>query len=111
MRTPIAVAIGIVLGLLIIASGAFASDAATPEAPPEAIGEAALISASCSGCHTNSEMETSIPNLSSYTSDQIVTLLTQFQTDDSVTLMNRIARGYSADEIKTIADYLGKVEE
>lgn len=103
MRAPLAVVLGIVLGLLIVVSGAFASDAATSEA--------ALISASCSGCHTNGDMDTSIPNLSGYTPDQIAALLTQFQTDDSVTLMNRIARGYSADEIKTIADYLGKVEE
>lgn len=106
MRALLAAVAGLAIAGTFGVSGAKASDAAT--------GEGALISASCSGCHTQGDMDTSIPNLSSYTSDQIAALLTQFQTDDPdnpVTLMNRIARGYSADEIKTIADYLGKAEE
>lgn len=80
--------------------------------PTLADDEAALISASCTGCHTTVEgIETSIPNLSTYKPSDIVDLLTAFRDDEDATLMNRIARGYSDAEIEMIAGYIGKAEE
>ncbi len=97
------VVVGALLSVSLGVSGALASDAST--------GAAALLSASCSGCHTGGDVDTSIPKLDGYSADQIRDLLTGFQTDDDVTLMNRIARGYTAEEIGIIAEYLGTKAE
>lgn len=73
---------------------------------------AALITASCSGCHIRAEgLASAIPNLSSRTSDEIYEAMLAFQKDKPATLMNRIARGYTEAEIRQIADYLGRTGE
>ena len=86
--------------------GVFSAHAA--DAPT---GAAALLSASCTGCHTTQpDSDHAIPNLDGYSADDIRTALVAFRTDDNATVMNRIARGYTDSDIDQIASYLGSGE-
>ena len=100
MRAPL-------LGILVCAiwgvSGTQASDALTSSA--------ALMSASCTGCHTTQQdSDHTIPNLDGYSADDLRTALMAFRDDENATVMNRIARGYSDADIDVIASYLGKAQ-
>ncbi len=89
-------------GALVVALGASAAHAS--DAPTSA---AAMLAASCSGCHAGAGVDTSIPKLEGRAPEEIRDLMIAFQSDEEATLMNRIARGYTDEEIETIAAYLG----
>ena len=94
------VPLGILLAYALGAWGAHASDAPTSSA--------ALISASCTGCHTTQQdSDHSVPNLEGYSAEDIRTALIAFRDDENATVMNRIARGYTDADIEQIAAYLG----
>ncbi len=95
-----AVVSAFILANLMGVAAAHAADAPT--------GAAALLSASCTGCHTTqTDSDNVIPNLDGYTADDIRAALVAFREDNNATVMNRIARGYSDSEIDQIASYLG----
>ncbi len=96
---PLRVLFACVLG----ASGAYASDASTSAA--------ALMSASCTGCHTTQQdNDHSVPNLDGYSAEDIRTALIAFRDDENATVMNRIARGYTDADVEQIAAYLGATQ-
>jgi len=70
---------------------------------------AALLAASCSGCHAGGRDEAAaIPGLEGLGSAALLDLLDTYRTDTAGTsVMHRIARGYGEDELALIADYLG----
>lgn len=70
----------------------------------------ALLAASCSGCHSaRADVETEIVRLHERSVAELRETLLEFRNDRRAgTLMNRIAKGYSEDEIDAIATYLGK---
>ena len=73
---------------------------AASEPPPGA--------ASCSGCHTSGAAAASpIPRLYGRNTGEIMTAMTGFR-DGSLpaTVMNRIAKGFSDDELRAIAAWL-----
>ncbi|WOR16180.1 hypothetical protein RYZ27_05825 [Hyphomonas sp. FCG-A18] len=86
---------------------------AGPVEPPEsAIGldaelaRVSALAASCSGCHAVSGG--AIVDLSDYTEAKLKAALETYRTDmDGTTVMHRLARGYSEEEIAAIASYLG----
>jgi cytochrome c553 len=61
--------------------------------------------ASCSGCHTSSStVQTTVPRLAGTNSEAIVTAMTAFKAGQRpATVMDRIAKGFSDDEIRAIA--------
>lgn len=61
----------------------------------------------CSGCHTAGPAATSVTRLYGRNANEIVTAMTGFR-DGSVpsTVMNRIAKGFSDDELRAIAAWL-----
>jgi cytochrome c553 len=67
------------------------------EAPPGA--------ASCSGCHpAKAGVSSAVPRLNGRDPAQIVTAMQEFRTGGRpATVMDRIAKGFSDDEIKAIA--------
>lgn len=77
---------------------------------PIAAGQAASLAASCSSCHgAGSRAESAIATLSNLSAAEIRSALLEFRDDKrAATLMNRIAKGYSDDEIAAIAKHLGK---
>ena len=89
-------ALRIALGFsMIVASGVPVLAASAP--PPGA--------ASCSGCH--SAASAAIPKLNGRDAGEITTAMTGFR-DGTLpsTVMNRIAKGFSDDEVRAIAAWL-----
>jgi cytochrome c553 len=72
---------------------------AASEPPPGA--------ASCSGCHTSGAAASSVSRLYGRDAGDIMTAMTGFR-DGSLpaTVMNRIAKGFSDDELRAIAAWL-----
>jgi cytochrome c553 len=86
---------------------------AGPVEPPEPVtgldaelARVSALAASCSGCHAVSGG--AIVDLSDYTEAKLRTALQTYRTDpEGTTVMHRLARGYSEEEVAAIASYLG----
>jgi sulfide dehydrogenase cytochrome subunit len=78
-----------------------ASAAGPSDAPPGAT--------SCSGCHPASKsVDTAVPRLNGRNPADIVTAMQAFKSGQlPSTVMDRIAKGYSEDEVKAIAAWYG----
>jgi cytochrome subunit of sulfide dehydrogenase len=77
-----------------------ASAAGLADAPPGAT--------SCSGCHPPGPVETSVPRLVGRSPADIVAAMHGFKSGQTAsTVMGRIAKGFSDDEIKAIAEWYG----
>jgi cytochrome subunit of sulfide dehydrogenase len=79
-----------------------AASAASSAPPPGA--------ASCSGCHaTDAKTETSVPRIAGSNPADIVAAMAAFRAGQKpATVMDRIAKGFTDDEVRAIADWLGE---
>jgi len=77
-----------------------ASPPATLAAAPEPPG-----ASSCSGCHANNaNVDTTVPRLIGRNPNDIVTAMEAFKSGQRpATVMDRIAKGFTDDEIKALA--------
>lgn len=65
--------------------------------------------AACLGCHSVAADSSPMPSLESFTAEQIVTAMQAFRSGSRpATVMNRIAKGFSDEEIKAIADWYAR---
>lgn len=98
-----------VLGSLSLLGLAACGGADTPEQTQTMdaqTGEAALLAAACSGCH--SDVSGGIASLQGYSADALQLSLSNYKSDaDGTTVMHRLARGYSETDIELISLYLG----
>ena len=70
------------------------------EAPPGA--------ASCSGCHAATNVDTPVPRLAGQDATAMVAAMQAFRSGQRpATVMDRIAKGFSDDEIRAIAAWFG----
>jgi sulfide dehydrogenase cytochrome subunit len=78
-----------------------AASAASAEAPAGAV--------ACSGCHPpTARAETPVPPLAGRDPEQIVSAMRAFRSGQRpTTVMDRIAKGFSDDEIQAIAAWYG----
>lgn len=78
-----------------------AGAAAAAEAPPGA--------SSCSGCHATSRWAgTSVPRLIGRNAAEIVSAMEAFRSGQRpATIMDRVAKGFTDDEVKAIAAWYG----
>ena len=85
---------------MVIAGAVLVSTPATAADPQ-------LMASSCSGCHTNDEkLTTAIPRLRGLPEAVFVEAMRAFRTGQRpVTVMDRIAKGFTDDEIKQLAAY------
>ncbi|WP_315834309.1 c-type cytochrome [Bradyrhizobium prioriisuperbiae] len=84
--------------LLIAAVGASAAPACAASLPPTG-------AASCSGCHGASAA--AVPRITGRDAGEILTLIAAFRDGSRpATVMGRIAKGYSDDELRPIAAWL-----
>jgi cytochrome subunit of sulfide dehydrogenase len=85
-----------VAGFILLA-GAVAASAA--EAPPGA--------SSCSGCHANAaSVQTPVPPLKGRAANEIADAMTEYKSGKRPgTIMDRIAKGFSDEEIRAIATW------
>ena len=94
--TRIVVAAALVFALIDCAAAAGPADA-----PPGAL--------ACSGCHPATKAaDTTVPRLNGRTPADIVTAMEAFKSGQlPSTVMGRIAKGFSDDEVKAIAAWYG----
>jgi cytochrome subunit of sulfide dehydrogenase len=92
-------------GLVLLASFGGAVSAAAADAPPGA--------SSCSGCHpTSATVNTPVPRILDRKPDEIIAAMLAFRSDERPsTVMGRIAKGFSDDEIRAIAVWLAEQHE
>ena len=89
--------------LLALASAVAALPAAAAMPPPGAAG--------CSGCHA-AHVATAIPKLVGRNPTELVAAMQGFKNGSKpATVMDRIAKGFSDEEIKAIADWYGAQRE
>lgn len=73
------------------------------------LGPGATLAAACSGCH--SDVNGAIVSLSNYTEAQLQDTLARYKTEaDGTTVMHRLARGYSEEDIALVSAYLSQDE-
>ncbi len=86
-------------------SGADKTGDATPD--PHGVSGAAALSSSCSGCH--SETGSAIVGLEALSASEMYEKLSFYKRDaDGTTVMHRLARGYTDEQIKSISNYLAQ---
>jgi sulfide dehydrogenase cytochrome subunit len=95
-RTAVAAAV-----LLSVSMGGAVTAATAADAPAGA--------SSCSGCHPAArDVDTPVPRLIGRDPAQIIAAVQAFRTGQRpATVMDRVAKGFSDDEIKAIADWYG----
>lgn len=94
-----------------LALPAAGAEPASSVAPAVANGE--VLAATCSGCHEGEASGDSreIPGLGGLSAEAITGKLLAYRDDKvSGTLMNRLVRGYSEQELRMIAEYLGALK-
>jgi cytochrome c553 len=91
----------LILAVVILAAVAPRAEAAQQTSPPGA--------ASCSGCHAaNRSVETPVPRLVGRNPPDIEAAMAAFRAGQrSAAVMDRIASGFSGDEVKAIAAWYG----
>jgi cytochrome c553 len=96
MKISLAFAAGIVAGASILSAAAIAADA-----PPGAL--------SCSGCHSPHATDTSTPpRLTGRDPAKMVAALQEFRSGQrAATIMDRVVKGFTPDEIQAIAAWYG----
>lgn len=104
-------------GLLLCACSQDAAPAANTSDPGQAtlgaddidhagLSRAAGLALTCGGCHVSGGQ--AVKDIDDYTSDAIRTALERYKLEtDGTTVMHRLVRGYSDDDIVQISDYLG----
>ena len=87
----------LVLAILLFVSTMPLAEAAPPTPPPGA--------SSCSGCHaTSKSVDTPVPRLVGRSPAEIEAAMQEFRTGQKpASVMDRIAKGFSADELAAIA--------
>ena len=76
------------------------------ESPTE-LSQAALLTVACASCHSKPGM--GVPKLTNLSNERMVKYLTYYKSDETGTsVMHRLSRGLTHDEIILIADYYGQ---
>lgn len=89
------------IGMLVAVTLVVAPGFALAASPPGA--------ASCLGCHSVAAGDNPVPPLGTLSSEQMVTAMKAFRSGARPgTVMDRIAKGFSDEEIKAIADWYAR---
>jgi cytochrome subunit of sulfide dehydrogenase len=92
------------LAALIILCASATSASAIDVAPPGAAG--------CSGCHPTGRVDTPVTRLGGRSAADIITAMQEFRGGQRPgTVMDRIAKGFTDDEIKAIAAWYAKQKD
>jgi cytochrome c553 len=88
----------LILAILLFVSEMPLAEAAPPPTPPPG-------AASCSGCHpTSKSVNTPVPRLVGRNAAEIEAAIQEFRTGQKpASVMDRVAKGFSVDEIAVIA--------
>lgn len=98
--------IALTLALMIPAATALADN-------DRAGAQTALLAASCANCHgTDGKLAGAIPAIANRPATALESQLLDFKHDDNTraTVMPRIAKGYSDEELKALAQYFSNID-
>ena len=95
--------------ILVLATGLML----VPAGHAEELSRAAMLSASCEGCHgTYGRSPGAIPPIAGRSADYLRETLESFRSGETeATVMGRHVKGYSEEEIRLIAEYFSKQSE
>ena len=95
--------------ILVLATGIVLA----PVAHADELSRAAMLSASCEGCHgTYGHSPGAIPSIAGKSAEYLREVLEGFRAGDrDATVMGRHAKGYTDEEIRLIAEYFSKQRE
>ena len=84
-----------------------------PAGKAEELSRAAILSASCEGCHgTYGRSPGAIPTIAGKSAEYLREKLEGFRSgDEEATVMDRHVKGYSEEEIRLIAEYFSQQSE
>jgi len=84
-----------------------------PAGQAEELSRAAMLSASCEGCHgTYGRSPGAIPPIAGKSADYLIETLEGFRSGDTeTTVMGRHVNGYTEEEIRLISEYFSKQSE
>ena len=91
----------------IVAAACGVAGAAAGLAPPAAAADPQLLASGCTGCHTSSDaLTTAIPKIRGLPEPVLLEAMRAFRTGQrAATVMDRLAKGLTDDEIKQLAAY------
>ena len=95
---------------LVAAASALLAGSAAAQQRSAAISDTELAAQACNVCHGNaSYVSPTMPRIRGVDAGALYTSLIELKTDRRpATIMNRIAKGYSDEQLKAIAEYLSK---
>lgn len=72
-----------------------------------------MLANTCTGCHgNNGESKGAAPSIGGLSAEQLDQAMLDYKSDKRPgTIMNRIAKGYSDEEIKAMAEYLASLKK
>lgn len=84
-----------------------------PAGEAEELSRAAMLSASCEGCHgTDGRSPGTIPSIAGKSVEYLQDILEEFRSGDAgATVMGRHVKGYTEEEIRLISEYFSKQSE
>ncbi|MEO1660581.1 MAG: hypothetical protein AAFR51_06305 [Pseudomonadota bacterium] len=89
--------------------GLAACGASAPATPPDRLSQAGQLAATCSGCHSGASG--AIASLVGYSDGALVEAFQRYKTEiDGTSVMHRLARGYTDEQITAISAYLSSQE-
>jgi sulfide dehydrogenase cytochrome subunit len=113
LSLPLALAAGLLSSLPARAQAPAAPAPAAAPAPVPAAGKAQLVQEGCIGCHggPGAAGAVAVPGLAGRDAQELRALMTAFRANERpATIMNRIVRGYSDEELAAAADYFSKLK-
>lgn len=98
--------IRLVNAMLLLATGMLL----VPAGQAEELSQAAMLSASCEGCHgTYGRSPGAIPSIAGKSAEYLRDTMEAFRSGDKeATVMGRHVKGYSEEEIRLIAEYFSR---
>lgn len=100
---PAAVGRGVLISLLTVLFAACSPP--QNELSPDPLSYGAALSATCAGCHSAGAPD--MPDISDWSSEQIAESLTAFRDLDGETVMHRLSKGFSDEDIAAISKQWG----
>lgn len=94
----------VIAGVFLASCGRAGEVSETSGAETVILSEARVLAEACSGCHLDSGQ--AIASLDGLSADAIAASMRRYKSEDGSTVMHRMAKGYSDDQILAIAEYL-----
>lgn len=94
------------IGCMLILSACGGASGSDPKPDAVALSETAALASSCSGCHAATGA--AIASLSGRSAGELESLLLEYRHGEGTTVMHRLARAYSDEQIAAVSAYVAE---